>query len=143
MGEVSIFLGATVYDLEESELCYAPQFGGAKDPVNMAGMIAANNLRHDLELADWSQLNNSQHDLLDVRSIDEFESGHIGNAVNIPLEELRGRIDELNPHKEIWLICGVGQRAYYAVRLLMQYGLKVQVLSGGMQTYKAFVTAQN
>jgi NADPH-dependent 2,4-dienoyl-CoA reductase/sulfur reductase-like enzyme/rhodanese-related sulfurtransferase len=139
---MAIQMGATVYDLEESELCYAPQFGGAKDPVNMAGMIAANNLRHDLELADWSQVHNSQHDLLDVRSSGEFDAGHIDNAVNIPLEELREHIDDLNTDKEIWLVCGVGQRAYNAVRLLMQHEFKVRVLSGGMQTYNAFVTAQ-
>ncbi len=137
---MAIQMGATVYDLEESELCYAPQFGGAKDPVNMAGMIAANNLRHDLELADWEQLFDSQHTLLDVRLSAEFEVNHINNAMNIPLEELRGSIEELDTDKEIWLVCGAGQRAYYAVRLLMQHGFNVRILSGGMQTYNAFVT---
>jgi rhodanese-related sulfurtransferase len=134
---MAIQMGATVFDLEQSELCYAPQFGGAKDPVNMAGMIAANHLRHDLELADWNQLHDSQHLLLDVRSTPEFENHHIKNARNIPLEQLRTNIEQLNADKEIWLICGVGQRAYYAVRLLMQYGFTVKILSGGMQTYQA------
>ena len=138
---MAIQMGATVFDLEESELCYAPQFGGAKDPVNMAGMIAANNLRQDLELADWRMLHEPRHTLLDVRSGAEFDAGHIENAVNIPLEELRRRIAELDGDRELWLICGVGQRAYYAVRLLMQQGFQVRVLSGGMQTYQAFQKA--
>lgn len=140
---IAIQMGATVYDLEESELCYAPQFGGAKDPVNMAGMIAANNLRHDLRLANWSQLHDHQHLLLDVRSTAEFEAFHIAGAINAPLEQLRGHIDEINIDKEIWLVCGVGQRAYYAVRLLMQHGFNVKVLSGGIQTYQAFSSTLN
>ncbi len=138
---MAIQMGATVFDLEESELCYAPQFGGAKDPLNMAGMIAANHLRHDLELADWSKLHDPDHLLLDVRSVSEFESGHIENAINIPLEELRENYPDSVTDKEIWLICEAGQRAYYAVRVLMQHGLKVRVLSGGMQTYRAWVSA--
>ena len=135
---MAIQMGATVFDLEEGELCYAPQFGGAKDPVNMAGMIAANNLRQDLKLADWQMLHDRRHTLLDVRSAAEFNTGHIEGAVNIPLEELRRRIGELDGSRDTWLICGVGQRAYYAVRLLMQQGFQVRVLSGGMQTYQAF-----
>ncbi|MGR9052958.1 MAG: FAD-dependent oxidoreductase [Gammaproteobacteria bacterium] len=138
---MAIQMGATVFDLEQSELCYAPQFGGAKDPVNMAGMIAANNLRGDLALADWRHVFEEGHVLLDVRSPAEFESGHITKASNIPLEQLRARIGELEQEREIWLICGVGQRAYYAVRLLMQHGFDVRVLSGGMQTYRAFYEA--
>ncbi|NYT47580.1 MAG: hypothetical protein H0A75_08495 [Candidatus Methanofishera endochildressiae] len=130
-------LNGTVYDLEESELCYAPQFGAAKDPINMAGMIAGNNLREDLPLADWNQLQTNEQQIIDVRSPAEFSSGHIPGAVNIPLEEMRQRIEELSPDKEVWLICGVGQRAYYAFRLLFQSGYKAKILSGGMQTYLA------
>jgi len=130
-------LNGSVYDLEESELCYAPQFGAAKDPINMAGMIAGNNLRDDLPLADWDQLQTSEQQIIDVRSLAEFSSGHIPGAVNIPLEEMRQRIEELSPDKEVWLICGVGQRAYYAFRLLFQSGYKAKILSGGMQTYLA------
>ena len=131
--------GATVFDLEELELCYAPQFGAAKDPVNLAGMVAGNYLRGDLPIADWSELNKTTALLLDVRSEKEFASGHIPNAQNIPLEILRDRFHELPQNQEIWLICGVGQRAYYAYRLLMQNDLKVKVLSGGMQTYQALM----
>ncbi|WP_428353546.1 FAD-dependent oxidoreductase [Methyloprofundus sp.] len=130
-------LNGTVYDLEESELCYAPQFGAAKDPINMAGMIAGNNLRDDLPLADWTQLKSSDQQIIDVRSPAEFSTNHIEGAINIPLEEMRKRIGELSADKEVWLICGVGQRAYYAYRLLFQSGYKARILSGGMQTYQA------
>jgi rhodanese-related sulfurtransferase len=129
-------MGGTVYDLEESELCYAPQFGAAKDPVNMAGMIAGNNLRADLPLADWWSLQNHECFVLDVRSANEFSGEEIPGAVNIPIEELRDRYTELPKDTEIMVVCGVGQRAYYAVRMLLQYGYQVKMLPGGMQTYQ-------
>jgi NADPH-dependent 2,4-dienoyl-CoA reductase/sulfur reductase-like enzyme/rhodanese-related sulfurtransferase len=133
--------GLTVFDLEELELCYAPQFGAAKDPVNFAGMVASNHLRGDLPLADWEELEKTTAILVDVRSEAEFAAGHIPNAQNFPLETLRVRYHDLPDDREIWLICGVGQRAYYAFRLLQQNGLQVKVLSGGMQTYQAWLQA--
>jgi len=134
---MAIQMQATVYDLEESELCYAPQFGAAKDPVNMAGMIAANHLRHDLPLADWGDLQDNEYQMIDVRSPAEYNAGHIDGAINMPIEELRERIAELDSDKEVWLVCEVGQRAYYALRLLLQSGYKAKILSGGMKTYHA------
>ena len=134
---MAIQMQATVYDLEESELCYAPQFGAAKDPVNMAGMIAANHLRHDLPLAEWGDLQDSEYQMIDVRSPAEYNAGHIDGAINMPIEELRERIAELDSDKEVWLVCEVGQRAYYASRLLLQSGYKTKILSGGMKTYYA------
>lgn len=131
-----IQFGGTVFDLEEAELCYAPQFGGAKDPVNYAGMIAANNLRGDLPLADWMQLAQTPALLVDVRDPDEFEEGHIPGALNLPLNQIRHRLDELPRDREIWLYCGVGQRAYYATRALLQNGYRVKNLPGGIRTYK-------
>jgi rhodanese-related sulfurtransferase len=130
---------ATVFELEELELCYAPQFGSAKDPVNVAGMVAGNFLRGDLPLADWDELEKTSALLLDVRSESEFNAGHIENAWNIPLETLRNKLLELPYDREIWLICGVGQRSYYALRLLFQNGFQVKIISGGMETYKAWV----
>jgi NADPH-dependent 2,4-dienoyl-CoA reductase/sulfur reductase-like enzyme/rhodanese-related sulfurtransferase len=127
---------ATVFDLEEGELCYAPQFGAAKDPVNLAGMIAANVLRGDVTLARWEDLGDSQSLLLDVRETSEFEAGHIPGAINIPLPQLRARIKELPRQQPIWVYCGVGQRSYYALRLLTQRGFTVRNLSGGLTTYK-------
>lgn len=138
---MAIQMGGTVFDLEEAELCYAPQFGAAKDPVNLAGMIAANHLRGDLPLAEWRELGRSDVELIDVRSTAEFSSGHIPGARNIPLETLRDRLAELSDEKETWLVCGVGQRAYYATRALLQNDIEVRNLSGGMQTYQAFAKA--
>jgi len=132
-------LGGTVYDLEEAELCYAPQYGAAKDPVNIAGMIAANYLRGDLPLARWEELQTSGAQIIDVRDVDEFALGHLQNAVNIPLEQLRQRMNELPKERELWLVCAAGQRAYYAVRTLLQAGYKVKNLSGGMQISGGFL----
>ncbi|MEI8234034.1 MAG: FAD-dependent oxidoreductase [Verrucomicrobiota bacterium] len=137
----AIQFGGTVYDLEEAELCYAPQFGGAKDPVNFAGMIASNALRGDNPLADWGQLGSNGIFLLDVRDVDEFEEGHIPGAVNLPLNEIRTRMDELPRDREISIYCGVGQRAYYATRILLQNGYHAKNLAGGMRTYKQITTA--
>ena len=135
---MALQMGATVFDLEECELCYAPQYGAAKDPVNLAGMIAANHLRGDLPLADWNALAGADVQIIDVRMPEDFERKHIPGARNLPLEELRGRLDELDKNRPVWLVCAVGQRAYYANRALLQRGYDVRILSGGMQTYATF-----
>jgi NADPH-dependent 2,4-dienoyl-CoA reductase/sulfur reductase-like enzyme/rhodanese-related sulfurtransferase len=130
--------GASVFDLEEAELCYAPQFGAAKDPVNMAGMIASNVLRGDSAMADWELLSSTKALVVDVRDAEEFAAGHIPGAINLPLPQLRTRLNELPRDREIWVNCVVGQRAYYALRLLRQRGFSVKNLSGGITTYKQF-----
>jgi rhodanese-related sulfurtransferase len=135
-------MGGTVFDLEECELCYAPQYGAAKDPVNLAGMIAANHVRGDLALADWNELSGTDAQVVDVRTPAEFARDRIPGATNIPLEELRGRLDELSTDRPVWLVCAVGQRAYYANRALLQHGYDVRILSGGMQTWAAFAAAR-
>lgn len=135
-------MGGTVHDLAEAELCYAPQYGAAKDPVNLAGMLACNVLSGDMPLADWDGLATTAALLVDVREPDEFAAGHIPGAVNLPLPELRNRIDELPRDRELWLCCGVGQRAYYACRFLMQRGHQVRHLSGGYKTYQALLAAR-
>ena len=137
----AIQFGGTVYDLEEAELCYAPQFGGAKDPVNFAGMISSNALRGDNPLADWGQLGSDGAFLLDVRDPDEFEEGHIPGAFNLPLNEIRTRMAELPRDREISIYCGVGQRAYYATRILLQNGYRARNLAGGIRTYKQIAAA--
>jgi NADPH-dependent 2,4-dienoyl-CoA reductase/sulfur reductase-like enzyme/rhodanese-related sulfurtransferase len=129
---------ANVYDLEEAELCYAPQFGAAKDPVNMAGMVAANVLRGDVPLANWPELDGTEALLLDVREPKEFDSGHVEGAVNIPLPKLRERLSELSRDREIMVYCKAGQRSYYALRILAQHGFKVRNLPGGFTTYSHF-----
>jgi Uncharacterized NAD(FAD)-dependent dehydrogenases len=132
----AIQMRSTVFDLEEAELCYAPQYGGAKDPVNFAGMIAANVMRGDVELARWNDLESKSVMILDVREPHEFHAGAIESAVNIPLGQLRARMHELPVTKEIFVTCGVGQRAYYACRILAQNGYKARNLSGGFSTYQ-------
>ncbi len=128
---------ATVFDLEQAELCYAPQFGAAKDPVNLAGMVAANVLRGDLPLAHWTDERPRGVVLLDVRDRDEFAAEHVPGALNIPLGELRQRLDEIPHADDVWVYCMVGQRAYYATRALVQRGYRVRNLSGGLNTWRA------
>ncbi len=124
----------TVHDLAEAELCYAPQFGAAKDPVNLAGMIAANVLSGDMPVAPWEQVANAEALVVDVREAEEFAAGHLEGAVHLPLSQLRRRYGELPRDREIWLYCEVGQRAYYATRFLAQQGYRVRNLSGGFKT---------
>lgn len=125
-----IQMGATVYDLEESELCYAPQFGSAKDPVNFAGMVGAGVLRGDLPISHWDSLNGGV--LLDVRERTELAVEQVPGVVTIPLGELRAHLDELPKDETIHVICRSGQRAYYATRVLLQNGFKACTISGGM-----------
>jgi rhodanese-related sulfurtransferase len=135
---MAIQMGGTVFDLEEAELSYAPQFGSAKDPINLAGMSASNTLRGDAPVASWQKLGSNGFFLLDVRDADEYEQGHIPGAENIPLAELRRRLPELPRDREIRLYCAVGQRGYYASRLLAQHGFRAKNLPGGYQTYLSF-----
>ncbi len=142
---MAIQAGMTVYDLEEVELCYAPQFGSAKDPVNMAGFVAAGVLRGDQPIVHIEQLATSLDDqeaafLLDVRSEQEFSQGHIPDATNIPIEALRQRLAELPANRQIIAYCYVGQRGYMATRLLLQHHYDVVNLSGG---YKLWHDAQS
>lgn len=128
-------MGATVYDLEEAELCYAPQFGAAKDPVNVAGMIAANHLRGDLPLAKWEEAEGAAL-LVDVREAEEFAGGHLPGAENVPLSQLRERLGELPRDREILLYCKSGKRSYDAARALSQRGFRVRTLPGGIDSWR-------
>jgi NADPH-dependent 2,4-dienoyl-CoA reductase/sulfur reductase-like enzyme/rhodanese-related sulfurtransferase len=127
---MAIQMGCTVYDLEESELCYAPPFGSAKDPVNFAGMIAANILRGDMPVAHWDSLGESF--LLDVRNPPEVTADPVPGAVNIPLPQLRARLAELPKDKQIAAFCRSAQRSYYATRILLQNGFSAVNISGSM-----------
>ena len=127
---VALQMGATIYDLEEAELCYAPQFGSAKDAVNFAGMVAADVLRGDMPLAHWADVQDGF--LLDVRQPVELVVESVPGAVNIPLGQLRTRLAELPRDREILVICRSAQRAYYATRILLQNGFKARNISGGM-----------
>jgi NADPH-dependent 2,4-dienoyl-CoA reductase/sulfur reductase-like enzyme/rhodanese-related sulfurtransferase len=127
---MAIQAGFTIYDLEESELSYAPPFGSAKDPVNFAGMVAADVLRGDMPLTHWNSVDGGF--LLDVRNPPELAVESVPGAVNIPLPQLRARLGELPRDREILVICRSGQRAYYATRILLQNGFKARNISGGM-----------
>ncbi|MHC1727249.1 MAG: FAD-dependent oxidoreductase [Syntrophobacteraceae bacterium] len=125
-----IQMGASIYDLEEAELCYAPQFGSAKDPVNFAGMIAAGVLRGDMPISHWNSAKTGF--LLDVREPMELAVENVPEALNVPLRQLRDRLNELPRDRVIHVFCRSGQRAYYATRILLQNGFKARNVSGGM-----------
>lgn len=132
--------GMTVHDLAELELSYAPPFGSAKDPVNLAGMAAQNVLDGYVELAQWNELPHldpAQTLVLDVRSPQERAAGHIPGSVHIPLPELRARLGELPRDRQIIVSCQSGQRSYFACRMLSQNGFQVRNLTGSYRTWKA------
>lgn len=135
----AIRAGMKVYDLEKLELSYAPPYSSAKDPVNMAGYTAANILKGSCKVIHWDEIDKRDRDksvLIDVRTPAEFELGTIEGAVNIPLDEIRGRLGEFPRDKEIIIFCQVGLRGYLACRILMQNGYdNVRNLSGGYRTY--------
>lgn len=129
-----IRLGGTVTDLTELELCYAPPFSSAKDPVNMAGYVAENVLAGRVDIITAEELyayDKGSALLLDVRTEDEFANGHLEGAVNIPVDSLRGRIGELDKSIEILEYCQIGLRGYVASRILTQNGFKVKNIDGG------------
>ncbi len=132
--------GMTVYDLEHLELCYAPPYGSAKDPVNYAGFVAANVLRGDHRQIHADQLPDQSDNpfLLDVRNLPELAIGTIPDATVIPLNELRDHLDELPPDRRIIAFCMIGLRGYLAARLLEQHGFDAVNLAGGYKTWKAF-----
>jgi rhodanese-related sulfurtransferase len=135
---MALQMGATIYDLEEAELCYAPQFGSAKDPVNFAGMVAADILRGDMPISHWAS--SDEGFLLDVREAAELAVETEPRAVNIPLGQLRSRLGELPRDRDILVICRSGGRAYFATRILLQHGFRARTLAGGMLSrYHSFV----
>jgi len=129
--------GLTVIDLEDLELCYAPPFGSAKDAINMAGFIASNVLRGDVDLWELEELATltAGQMLLDVRSPLENADGTIPGSVCMPVDTLRARLQELPKEKELLVFCQVGLRGYLAARILSQHGFRVRNLSGGYRRY--------
>jgi len=129
----------TVYDLGELEHAYAPPYSSAKDPVNIAGFVAENVIAgrsHHIQWDEFLQLHPGEVQLIDVRTPEEFRTGSIEGAINIPTYEVRDRIDEIARDKTVVLLCGIGLRAYHSERILIQNGYKsVFNLSGGYKTY--------
>ena len=118
--------GSTIYELAEFEHAYAPPYSSAKDPVNMAGFVAENMLQKRLFVVPWAAANTLSEDdvLIDVREPYEFAEAHMPGAINIPVDELRGKLDELDTDKTIYIYCQIGLRGYLAQRILLQNGFK-------------------
>ena len=131
--------GGTIYDLIKLEHCYAPPFSAAKDPIAIAGYTAANIINGSMPIIHWRELKDmdlSGTTLIDVRTADEYSLGTIRNAINIPVDELRGRIHEIPADKPIIVFCAIGLRGYIALKILTGHNFKnVRNLSGGYKTY--------
>jgi peroxiredoxin family protein/TusA-related sulfurtransferase/rhodanese-related sulfurtransferase len=133
-----IRLNGTVEDLTELELSYAPPFSSAKDPVNMAGFVAQNYLAGRSKVATWEEIgrmNREEYLLLDVRTEEEFQNGHVEGAINIPVDSLRERLSELDPKQQIVEYCQVGLRGHVAESILNQHGYQVINVTGGYKSY--------
>jgi NADPH-dependent 2,4-dienoyl-CoA reductase/sulfur reductase-like enzyme/rhodanese-related sulfurtransferase len=130
--------GMTVQDLAELELAYAPPYGSAKDPVNLAGLAASNVLSGDVQITQWHAISSETTGplLVDVRTEEERASGSIPGSMHIPLHEIRARSGELPKDREIVVFCQSGQRSYYAARILSQRGFRVRNLTGSYRTWQ-------
>ncbi len=130
----------TVFDLEELELAYAPPYSSAKDPVNIAGFVAANILKKDMDIVHWGELESMKNQnsiIIDLRTPQEIRrEGSVKDALNIPIDDLRGKLGELDKTKDYFLFCAVGFRGYLAHRILKQNGFRSKNISGGYDMYK-------
>lgn len=137
---LAIQAGMTAYDLEEAQLAYAPQYGSARDPINLAGFVAAGLLRGDHPQIDVEEILDASPGekpfVLDVRTPEEFVGGHIPGAVNIPVDELRRRLGEVPRDRLIAAYCQAGPLGHLATRILLGYGFRAANLGGGYETYR-------
>jgi peroxiredoxin family protein/TusA-related sulfurtransferase/rhodanese-related sulfurtransferase len=135
----AIRAGMTAKDLTKLELCYAPPYSSAKDPVNMAGFVIENMLANKVKTFHWHEIADLPRDgsiiFLDTRTAIEYQNGHIDGFVNIPLDDLRVRIGELDKSKKVYVTCQVGLRGYVAARILSGNGFDAYNLSGGYRLY--------
>ena len=137
----AIRAGLTVFDLQDLELAYAPPFGSAKDPINMAGFVGANLLKGDVALWYPSEYPGATQDarIIDVRGPDEYDIWHLPGAENVPLHTIRQACADWDRDRPLRLYCATGFRSYLAYRALVQRGFgDVSTLSGGMSTFRAF-----
>jgi NADPH-dependent 2,4-dienoyl-CoA reductase/sulfur reductase-like enzyme/rhodanese-related sulfurtransferase len=127
--------GMSVFDLELLELSYAPQYGSAKDPVNVVGMIASNLIRGDLRIVSPRDLQGHLQDwqMIDVRSPESFAQGHIPSALNVPIDTLRENLAYIDKQRPIVVYSRVGYHGYLAFRILVQLGYQVANLDGGLK----------
>lgn len=138
-----IRFGGTAYDLTKLELCYAPPYSSAKDPVNMAGFAIENVLTGKVKNFHWHDVAALPRDgsvtLLDTRTKMEYSRGHMEGFINIPLDDLRLRLHELDKTKPVYVTCQVGLRGYIGVRILVQNGFDAYNLSGGYRLYSSIL----
>lgn len=135
----AIYGKMTVHDLENLELAYAPPYSSAKDPVNIAGFVAANMLKEDIRVIHWDELpglDMSSFELVDLRSEDEIEeNGAVPGSLHIPMDDLRDRLPALDRGKNYLLICAIGLRGYIGYRIMVQHGFKAYSFSGGYELF--------
>lgn len=139
----AIRLGGKITDLTELELCYAPPFSSAKDPVNMLGFVAENIITGKMKQFFWNDVETLPHDnsvtLLDTRTVTEVERGKIDGFVNIPLDSLRERMNEIPKDKPVYVHCHSGLRSYIACRILQGNGYECYNLAGGWRLYESVI----
>lgn len=139
----SIRFGAKITDLANLELCYAPPFGSAKDPVNMLGFVAENIITGKMKQFFWNDVEKLPRDgsvtLLDVRTVTEVRRGRIDGFINIPLDSLRERIKEIPKDKPVYLHCHSGLRSYIALCILKGNGYDCFNLAGGWRLYESVI----
>ena len=134
----AIYAGLSVDDLMNLELAYAPAFGSAKDAINQAGYVGNNVFEGKTPTIQWHELESAQQQgalVVDVRTAEEHQAGNIPNAVLMPIDSLRERIDELKG-KDVIVSCGVGQRGHTATQILRSHGINVRNLDGGYTTWR-------
>jgi len=131
--------GLSVDDVAQLELCYAPAYGGPKDAVNLVAMAARNVVMNDVDIAQWHEVDHLGDDevLIDVRSSEERSASSIPGSTHIPLDELRGRLEELDRRKRFIVHCFSGQRSYFASRMLRLHDFEVRNLTGGIRTWQS------
>lgn len=134
---------ASVNDLTKLELCYAPPYSSAKDPVNMAGYVAENILNGISKIFHYHDISSLPKDgsvnLIDTRTKGEYRLGHIDGFINVPVDSLRERMNEIDKSKPVYIVCQVGLRGYFACRILSGYGYDCYNLSGGYALYKEII----
>ena len=138
----AIHAGMDVADLEELDLAYAPPYSSAKDPVNMAGFVMGNVMSGRVKQFFWDQVDGLSTEtvgILDVRTHSEYARGHVAGSLNIPVDEIRDRLDEIPSGKPLYLICQSGLRSYVACRMLVQRGYDCYNLSGGYRLYSSAI----
>ncbi len=134
----AIYAKMKVTDLKNLDLAYAPPFSSAKDPINMVGFVADNIIKGVVQTITWSDMQDLVSKgafIIDVREEAEYILEYLPGSVNIPLSQIRNRLDEIPKDQEIYVYCHVGQRGYAATRILMQHGFPVKNLDGGLKSY--------